>query len=150
MGGTARQPQIGFQNCWSFQGLERRCRALVRGTASGDLPLATTFSGQDMITNWPRTATWTWKQKVNINLRQQTDDKDTRQWTNDKFGLDCQLPDNDKNRLDQKHMTTDFDSGHKTKNNSRTFERNEEKFFDNIHDKNMTKDTKMRFILKMN
>merc|ERR1712123_455900 len=72
MGGTATQPQIGIQNCWSFQGLKRRCRALVRGTTSGDLAPATTISGWEMITDLPRISTWTWKQKITIDKRLQT------------------------------------------------------------------------------
>merc|ERR1711892_505313 len=73
MGGTATQPQIGIQNCWSFQGLKRRCRALVRGTTSGDLAPATTISGWEMITDLPRISTWTWKQKITIDKRLQTE-----------------------------------------------------------------------------
>merc|ERR1711892_744138 len=73
MGGTATQPQIGIQNCWSFQGLKRRCRALVRGTTSGDLAPATTISGWEMITDLPRISIWTWKQKISIDNRLQTE-----------------------------------------------------------------------------
>merc|ERR1711892_679856 len=73
MGGTATQPQIGIQNCWSFQGLKRRCRALVRGTTSGDPAPATTISGWEMITDLPRISTWTWKQKITIDNRLQTE-----------------------------------------------------------------------------
>merc|ERR1739838_216479 len=73
MGGTATQPQIGIQNCWSFQGLKRRYRALVRGTTSGDLAPATTISGWEMITDLPRISTWTWKQKITIDNRLQTE-----------------------------------------------------------------------------
>merc|ERR1711892_1292130 len=73
MGGTATQPQIGIQNCWSFQGLKRRCRALVRGTTSGDPAPATTISGWEMITDLPRISIWTWKQKISIDNRLQTE-----------------------------------------------------------------------------
>eukprot|EP00091_Calanus_sinicus_P011401 TRINITY_DN2585_c0_g1_i1.p1 TRINITY_DN2585_c0_g1~~TRINITY_DN2585_c0_g1_i1.p1 ORF type:complete len:111 (+),score=17.43 TRINITY_DN2585_c0_g1_i1:154-486(+) len=103
-----------------------------------------------MITNWPRTATWTWKQKVNINLRQQTDDKDTRQWTNDKSRHDCQLPDNDRNRLDQKPKTADFDFGHKTKTTAIHLNETKNNSLTTYMKNNMTKDKKMRFILKRN
>merc|ERR1711892_1194289 len=57
----------------SFQGLKRRCRALVRGTTSGDLAPATTISGWEMITDLPRISTWTWKQKITIDNRLQTE-----------------------------------------------------------------------------
>merc|ERR1739838_687081 len=58
---------------WNKQGLKRRCRALVRGTTSGDLAPATTISGWEMITDLPRISTWTWKQKITIDKRLQTE-----------------------------------------------------------------------------
>merc|ERR1712106_259100 len=78
MGGTATQPQIGIQNCWSVQGLKRRCRALVSGTTSGDLAPATTISGWEMITDLPRISTWTWKQKITIDNRLQTEGEEAQ------------------------------------------------------------------------
>merc|ERR1711892_334571 len=57
----------------SFQGLKRRCRALVSGTTSGDLAPATTISGWEMITDLPRISIWTWKQKISIDNRLQTE-----------------------------------------------------------------------------
>merc|ERR1712123_399758 len=58
---------------WNNKGLKRRCRALVRGTTSGDLVPATTISGWEMITDLPRISTWTWKQKITIDKRLQTE-----------------------------------------------------------------------------
>jgi hypothetical protein len=48
--------------------------------------------------------------------------------------IDYQLLDNDKNRLDQKHITTDFDCRQKTQDTSKIHERNEEQFFDKRRD----------------
>merc|ERR1711892_1027122 len=98
MGGTATQPQIGIQNCWSFQGLKRRCRALVRGTTSGDLAPATTISGWEMITDLPRISTWTWKQKISIDNRLQTEGdepQDKGLLTHDNLRHDFGLQDKD-------------------------------------------------------
>merc|ERR1711892_803294 len=99
MGGTATQPQIGIQNCWSFQGLKRRCRALVRGTTSGDLAPATTISGWEMITDLPRISTWTWKQKITIDNRLQTEGDEAQDkglLTHDNLRHDFGLQDKDK------------------------------------------------------
>merc|ERR1711892_910227 len=99
MGGTATQPQIGIQNCWSFQGLKRRCRALVRGTTSGDLAPATTISGWEMITDLPRISTWTWKQKITIDNRLQTEGDEAQDkglLTHDNLRHDFRLQDKDK------------------------------------------------------
>merc|ERR1711892_65155 len=99
MGGTATQPQIGIQNCWSFQGLKRRCRALVRGTTSGDLAPATTISGWEMITDLPRISTWTWKQKITIDKRLQTEGDEAQDkglLTYDNLRHDFGLQDKDK------------------------------------------------------
>merc|ERR1712123_104652 len=99
MGGTATQPQIGIQNCWSFQGLKRRCRALVRGTTSGDLAPATTISGWEMITDLPRISTWTWKQKITIDKRLQTggdEAQDKGLLTHENLRHDFGLQDKDK------------------------------------------------------
>merc|ERR1711892_397386 len=98
MGGTATQPQIGIQNCWSFQGLKRRCRALVRGTTSGDLAPATTISGWEMITDLPRISTWTWKKKISIDNRLQTEGDEAQDkglLTHDNLRLDFGLQDKD-------------------------------------------------------
>merc|ERR1711892_1046945 len=99
MGGTATQPQIGIQNCWSFQGLKRRCRALVRGTTSGDLAPATTISGWEMITDLPRISTWTWKQKITIDKRLQTEGDEAQDkglLTHENLRHDFGLQDKDK------------------------------------------------------
>merc|ERR1711892_963654 len=99
MGGTATQPQIGIQNCWSFQGLKRRCRALVSGTTSGDLAPATTISGWEMITDLPRISTWTWKQKITIDNRLQTEGDEAQDkglLTHDNLRHDFGLQDKDK------------------------------------------------------
>merc|ERR1712123_61574 len=99
MGGTATQPQIGIQNCWSFQGLKRRCRALVRGTTSGDLAPATTISGWEMITDLPRISTWIWKQKITIDDRLQTEGDEAQDkglLTHDNLRHDFGLQDKDK------------------------------------------------------
>merc|ERR1711892_1623043 len=98
MGGTATQPQIGIQNCWSFQGLKRRCRALVSGTTSGDLAPATTISGWEMITDLPRISTWTWKKKISIDNRLQTEGDEAQDkglLTHDNLRLDFGLQDKD-------------------------------------------------------
>merc|ERR1739838_617996 len=99
MGGTATQPQIGIQNCWSFQGLKRRYRALVRGTTSGDLAPATTISGWEMITDLPRISTWTWKQKITIDKRLQTEGDEAQDkglLTHENLRHDFGLQDKDK------------------------------------------------------
>merc|ERR1712123_389911 len=99
MGGTATQPQIGIQNCWSFQGLKRRCRALVRGTTSGDLAPATTISGWEMITDLPRISTWTWKQKITIDKGLQTEGDEAQDkglLTHENLRHDFGLQDKDK------------------------------------------------------
>merc|ERR1712106_1081272 len=98
MGGTATQPQIGIQNCRSFQGLKRRCRALVSGTTSGDLAPATTISGWEMITDLPRISTWTWKQKISMDNRLQTEGdepQDKGLLTHDNLRHDFGLQDKD-------------------------------------------------------
>merc|ERR1711892_1409504 len=98
MGGTATQPQIGIQNCWSFQGLKRRCRALVSGTTSGDLAPATTISGWEMITDLPRISTWTWKKKISIDNRLQTEGDEAQDkglLTHDNLRLEFGLQDKD-------------------------------------------------------
>merc|ERR1712106_340417 len=98
MGGTATQPQIGIQNCRSFQGLKRRCRALVSGTTSGDLAPATTISGWEMITDLPRISTWTWKKKISIDNRLQTEGDEAQDkglLTHDNLRLDFGLQDKD-------------------------------------------------------
>merc|ERR1711892_1537821 len=98
MGGTATQPQIGIQNCWSFQGLKRRCRALVRGTTSGDLAPATTISGWEMKADLPRISTWTWKKKISIDNRLQTEGDEAQDkglLTHDNLRLDFGLQDKD-------------------------------------------------------
>merc|ERR1712106_169716 len=84
---------------WSFQGLKRRCRALVRGTTSGDLAPATTISGWEMITDLPRISTWTWKQKITIDKRLQTEGveaQDKGLLTYDNLRHDFGLQDKDK------------------------------------------------------
>merc|ERR1712013_249654 len=53
----------------SFQGIERRCRALVPGTTSGDLLPVTSSCGWDMITDWPWILTPTCKLKTNFDKR---------------------------------------------------------------------------------
>merc|ERR1711892_1099011 len=98
MGGTATQPQIGIQNCWSFQGLKRRCRALVSGTTSGDLAPATTISGWEMKADLPRISTWTWKKKISIDNRLQTEGDEAQDkglLTHDNLRLDFGLQDKD-------------------------------------------------------
>merc|ERR1712212_163008 len=57
----------------SNQGIGRRCRAVVPGTTSGDLLLATSTCGWDMITDWPRISILTCKLKTNFNRRQKTE-----------------------------------------------------------------------------
>merc|ERR1711892_1619457 len=116
MGGTATQPQIGIQNCWSFQGLKRRCRALVRGTTSGDLAPATAISGWGMITDLPRVSTWTWKQKITIDNRLQTkgdEAQDKGLLTHDNLRHDFGLQDKDKDsRLRGKDSGRNKDSNY--------------------------------------
>merc|ERR1712106_240891 len=83
----------------SFQGLKRRCRALVRGTTSGDLAPATTISGWEMITDLPRILTWTWKQKITIDKRLQTEGDEAQDkglLTHDNLRHDFGLQDKDK------------------------------------------------------
>merc|ERR1711872_236679 len=74
------------------QGIEGRCRALVPGTTSGDLVLATRTSGWDMITDWPRILTKTCQLKTfhsrqnteddkTHDIRQKTDEQDTKKDT---------------------------------------------------------------------
>merc|ERR1712013_46008 len=53
----------------SNQGIERRCRALVPGTTSGDLLPVTSSCGWDMITDWPWILTPTCKLKTNFDKR---------------------------------------------------------------------------------
>merc|ERR1712142_1178408 len=69
----------------SNQGIEGRCRALVPGTTSGDLVLATRTSGWDMITDWPRILTKTCQLKTFHSRQNIEDDKthDTRQKTDE-------------------------------------------------------------------
>merc|ERR1711892_7883 len=116
MGGTATQPQIGIQNCWSFQGLKRRCRALVRGTTSGDLAPATAISGWGMITDLPRISTWTWKQKITIDNRLQTkgdEAQDKGLLTHNNLRHDFGLQDKDKDsRLRGKDSGRNKDSNY--------------------------------------
>merc|ERR1712106_470505 len=84
---------------WNNQGLKRRCRALVRGTTSGDLAPATTISGWEMITDLPRISTWTWKQKMTIDNRLQTEGaeaQDNGLLTHDNLRHDFGLQDKDK------------------------------------------------------
>merc|ERR1711892_513070 len=82
----------------SFQGLKRRCRALVSGTTSGDLAPATTISGWEMITDLPRISTWTWKKKISIDNRLQTEGDEAQDkglLTHDNLRLDFGLQDKD-------------------------------------------------------
>merc|ERR1739838_878227 len=84
---------------WNNQGLKRRCRALVRGTTSGDLAPATTISGWEMITDLPRISTWTWKQKITIDKRLQTEGDEAQDkglLTHDNLRHDFGLQDKDK------------------------------------------------------
>merc|ERR1739838_1198813 len=84
---------------WNNQGLKRRCRALVRGTTSGDLAPATTISGWEMITDLPRISTWTWKQKITIDNRLQTKGEEAQAkglLTHDNLRHDFGLQDKDK------------------------------------------------------
>merc|ERR1712106_537717 len=83
---------------WNNQGLKRRCRALVRGTTSGDLAPATTISGWEMITDLPRISTWTWKQKISMDNRLQTEGdepQDKGLLTHDNLRHDFGLQDKD-------------------------------------------------------
>merc|ERR1712123_527015 len=83
---------------WNNKGLKRRCRALVRGTTSGDLVPATTISGWEMITDLPRISTWTWKQKITIDDRLQTggdEAQDKGLLTHDNLRHDFGLQDKD-------------------------------------------------------
>merc|ERR1711874_549860 len=114
----------------TWQGIERRCRALVPGTTSGDLVLATNNSGWDMITDWPRTPTWTWKLKIKFDRRQKTEGKeanDKRLDTNDNDSTLC-VRDHDIGLQTKEHSTrqltndnskgkqySDHDTGLKTK-----------------------------------
>merc|ERR1739838_183578 len=84
---------------WNKQGLKRRCRALVRGTTSGDLAPATTISGWEMITDLPRISTWTWKQKITIDKRLQTEGDEAQDkglLTHENLRHDFGLQDKDK------------------------------------------------------
>merc|ERR1712106_225082 len=84
---------------WNNQGLKRRCRALVRGTTSGDLAPATTISGWEMITDLPRILTWTWKQKITIDKRLQTEGDEAQDkglLTHENLRHDFGLQDKDK------------------------------------------------------
>merc|ERR1712123_402553 len=84
---------------WNNKGLKRRCRALVRGTTSGDLAPATTISGWEMITDLPRISTWTWKQKITIDKRLQTggdEAQDKGLLTHENLRHDFGLQDKDK------------------------------------------------------
>merc|ERR1712123_2414 len=84
---------------WNNKGLKRRCRALVRGTTSGDLVPATTISGWEMITDLPRISTWTWKQKITIDKRLQTggdEAQDKGLLTHENLRHDFGLQDKDK------------------------------------------------------
>merc|ERR1712123_182725 len=85
---------------WNNKGLKRRCRALVRGTTSGDLVPATTISGWEMITDLPRISTWTWKQKITIDKRLQTEGDEAQDkglLTHNNLRHDFGLQDKDKN-----------------------------------------------------
>merc|ERR1712106_817721 len=76
----------------------RRCRALVSGTTSGDLAPATTISGWEMITDLPRISTWTWKKKISIDNRLQTEGDEAQDkglLTHDNLRLDFGLQDKD-------------------------------------------------------
>merc|ERR1711936_890810 len=96
----------------SNQGIERRCRAVVPDTTSGDLLLATRTCGWDMITDWPRISTLTCKLKTNFDRRQKTEGDETYD-----TGLD--IEDNDK-RIQTENddivpETRDHDTGLLTK-----------------------------------
>merc|ERR1712106_891421 len=83
---------------WNNQGLKRRCRVLVCGATSGDLAPATTISGWEMITDLPRISTWTWKQKISMDNRLQTEGdepQDKGLLTHDNLRHDFGLQDKD-------------------------------------------------------
>merc|ERR1712142_1357537 len=114
----------------SNQGIEGRCRALVPGTTSGDLVLATRTSGWDMITDWPRILTKTCQLKTfhsrqNIeddkthDIRQKTDEQDTKKDTEEKNqGRETWDHDRILNTGENDTLldTEDHDKGPKTKN----------------------------------
>merc|ERR1712151_26731 len=114
----------------SNQGIEGRCRALVPGTTSGDLVLATRTSGWDMITDWPRILTKTCQLKTfhsrqnteddkTHDIRQKTDEQDTKKDTEVK-NQGRETWDHDRILNTGEHDTLldtdDHDKGPKTKN----------------------------------
>merc|ERR1712151_27667 len=114
----------------SNQGIEGRCRALVPGTTSGDLVLATRTSGWDMITDWPRILTKTCQLKTfhsrqnteddkTHDIRQKTDEQDTKKDTEVK-NQGRETWDHDRILNTGEHDTVldtdDHDKGPKTKN----------------------------------
>merc|ERR1712106_157723 len=92
----------------------RRCRALVSGTTSGDLAPATTISGWEMIADLPRISTWTWKKKISIDNRLQTEGDEAQDkglLTHDNLRLDFGLRDKD-SRLRGKDSGRNKDSNY--------------------------------------